>query len=284
MGKVTGISWTDATWNPWQGCHKISTGCKNCYMYKEKQRYGQQPDIVVRSKDATFYAPLRWEKVAQRTGAPMHVFTCSWSDFFIEEADEWRPSAFLIMARTPHLTYQILTKRPERIQIAIEQWIQCYHDGVPDWPFPNVWLGVSIENQATADERIPWLLQTPAAVRFLSCEPLLGPLLIRWWLDGNHPSGHRPDWAIIGGESGREARPCNLAWLRSMVRQCQDAGVPCWVKQLGSYSVGGCAALVDPESPALWDSRFHWHHKAGADPAEWPEDLRVQCFPEVSCG
>ena len=244
MGISSNISWCDSTWNPWQGCHKVSQGCKNCYMFTDKARYGQQPDIVVRSKDATFYAPLEWEKQATLTREPHRVFTCSWSDFFIEEADAWRPSALLIMARTPHLTYQILTKRPERIQIAIDQWNAAYHGGVPGWPFPNVWLGVSVENQATADERIPWLLKTPAALRFVSYEPALGPVdFTKVCLsDGDflgpylHSLGLDTclDWIICGGESGSRARPCNLAWLRSVVKQCQAAGVACFVKQLGS--------------------------------------------------
>ena len=159
------------------------------------------------------------------------------------------------------------------------------------WPVRSVWLGVSVENQATADARIPWLLKTPAALRFVSYEPALGPVdFTKICLsDGDflgpylHSLGldTRLDWIICGGESGLNARPCHLAWLRSVVKQCQNARVPCWVKQLGSHSVGGCAALVDPDSPALWDSRFHWQHRAGADPSEWPTDLQVQQFPEV---
>jgi protein gp37 len=162
MGEKTEIAWTEKTYNPWQGCTKMSPGCAHCYMFRDKRRYGQDPLVVVRSKDPTFYAPLRWRE-------PALVFTCSWSDFFHAAADEWRDDAWDVIRRTPHLTYQILTKRQDRI-------LQCLP---PDWGpvgWPNVWLGVSVENQHFADIRIPALLQVPARVRFLSCEPLLGPV------------------------------------------------------------------------------------------------------------
>lgn len=106
MGNSSNIEWTDATWNPWHGCHKVSQGCKNCYMFRDKRRYGQDPNVVTRAASTTFYAPLKWKK-------PRRIFTCSWSDFFIEEADPWRDEAFAIMALTPQHTYQVLTKRPE---------------------------------------------------------------------------------------------------------------------------------------------------------------------------
>src|SRR6266498_5551388 len=123
MGETTGIAWTQRTWNPWHGCHKVSAGCKNCYMFREKRQYGQDPDVVVRSK-TTFNAPLKWKDSAL-------VFTCSWSDWFIEEADPWRDEAWDVIRRTPHLTYQILTKRIERASSCLPK----------DWPLKNVWLG-----------------------------------------------------------------------------------------------------------------------------------------------
>ena len=148
MGKQTGISWCNHTWNPWQGCHKISEGCTNCYMFREKQRYGQEPDLVVRSAERTFNAPLRWNKQVQGNypcGKPL-VFVCSWSDFWIEEADAWRDEAMEIMANCSSLIFLILTKRPERIL----PWLDdaCYpSSGCPIEGFPNnVWLGVSVEN------------------------------------------------------------------------------------------------------------------------------------------
>jgi protein gp37 len=253
MGETTGIAWTDKTWNPFQGCHKVSEGCRHCYMFSEKIRYGQKPNVVVRSKPPTFNAPLKWTR-------PARVFTCSWSDFFIEEADPWRDEAWQIIRATPHLTYQILTKRPERMA-----------GRVPNPPLPNVWLGVSAEDQAALDKRLPLLVSTPAAVRFLSLEPLLGPIEAATWFHSAMTVGGRCaiDWAILGGESGPKARACDVAWIRSLVRQCRGAGVATFVKQLGR-----CPTLSGGETPGLRDRK-------GGDPDEWPEDLRVREFPEA---
>lgn len=225
MAKTTNISWADSTWNPWRGCRKVSAGCKNCYMYREQKRYGHDPSIVVKAADGTFYAPLRWKE-------PAFVFTCSWSDFFIEEADTWRVDAWDVIRRTPHLTYLVLTKRLENITGRVPY----------DWPLDNVWLGVSIEDQETADERIPRLLQIPATVRFVSAEPLLGPINISRWLSGSWKyydwaarggTMNHINWLIVGGESGPNARPCHPDWARSLRDQCIAAGIPFWFKQWG---------------------------------------------------
>jgi len=150
MAQTTGISWTDATWNPWHGCRKISAGCKYCYMFRDKERYGQDPTVVMRSK-SNFNDPLKWAMDTEQIGflpgkdkepsafVGMKIFTCSWSDFFIQEADEWRADAWNIIRDTPEFTYQILTKRPERI-------MECLP---PDWGrgYENVWLGVSVEDK-----------------------------------------------------------------------------------------------------------------------------------------
>lgn len=240
MAEQSQISWTESTWNPWHGCIKISPGCKNCYMYRDKERYGQDPRKIVRSK-TTFNDPLKWKE-------PRMVFTCSWSDFFIQEADEWRGAAWDIIRNTPQHTYQILTKRPERIA-----------DHLPsDWGngYSNVWLGVSCENQETADERIPILLNTPAAVHWVSAEPLLSPISFRWakwdmWKpnsrrlnrpgeegrDGmgasiNELDGLRMlDWIVFGGESGPDFRAMNIDGLRAGVEQCKAANVRVFTKQ-----------------------------------------------------
>lgn len=153
MGKQTAIAWTQKTWNPWQGCRKVSPGCKYCYMYRDKERYGQDPKTVIVSSPKTFFSPFGWKD-------PALVFTCSWSDWFISEADTWRPVAWDIIKSTPHLIYQILTKRPERILDALPA----------DWGtgYPNVWLGVSVENQETAQTRLPLLERIPAVLRFVS--------------------------------------------------------------------------------------------------------------------
>lgn len=275
MGDVTGIEWTNRTWNPWQGCTKVSPGCKNCYMYREKQMYGQDPRVVVRSKPPTFNKPLskKW------SSTPALVFTCSWSDWFHEGADTWRDEAWSIVHRTPHLTYQILTKRPERMLEHLPQAPRVPPQArAYDWPWPNVWLGVSVENQECADSRIPLLLSTPARLRFLSVEPLLGPVdLKRWLLPSERVGPPAPmdesglfrsplHWVIVGGESGPGARPMEMEWVGSVVDQCQHAGVPVFVKQLG----------------APWAKEIGAKDNKGGDPAEWPSGLQVREMPKVA--
>lgn len=274
MGETTGIEWTDSSWNPWHGCHKISPGCKNCYMFRDKARYGQDPNVVVRSK-TQFSQPLKWKESRK-------IFTCSWSDWFIEEADEWRDEAWDIIRRTPQHTYQILTKRIERA------------DGrIPVPVLPNVWLGVSAENQEWADKRVPLLLQTPAAKRFLSIEPQLGPVDLMWpetsnkaemccggtWLDEcacggrpvNPPLLHGIDWCIVGGESGHGARPMRVEWAESLIDQCRESGTACFVKQLGASPIWA-GAKSSPIEPSRGKND---------DMSKWPEALRVQQFPEA---
>src|SRR3990167_1086002 len=196
MGERTGIEWTDSTWNPWMGCHKVSPGCKYCYAERETTRLGKDFSQVRRSR-TTFDAPLRWKE-------PRRIFTCSFSDFFIEEADAWRDEAWEVVRQTPQHIYQILTKRPERIAEHLPK--MCFICGVEKprdyrtfmtsclqciwWPWPNVWLGTSVENQKYAEERIPKFVAVPAKVHFLSCEPLLGPLNLSSYgkgIDGGFP-------------------------------------------------------------------------------------------------
>jgi protein gp37 len=221
MAKNSGIDWTDHTWNPWQGCRKVSPGCANCYMYRDKARYGQDPTTVVRSKPGTFNAPLHWKD-------PARVFVCSWSDFFIEDADDWRDEAWEIMRRTPHLTYMLLTKRAENIKDRLP----------PDWPLKNVWLGVTAENQQTANERLAVLLfDVPATKRFVSVEPMVGPVdlghaLCKAWSDGGATMGRYLDWVICGGESGPEAREMLPEWALLLKRQCASSNTPFFMKQM----------------------------------------------------
>ncbi|SHN77483.1 protein gp37 [Desulfitobacterium chlororespirans DSM 11544] len=235
MAENSRIEWTDHTWNPWQGCHPVSPGCDHCYMYRDKNRYGQDPATVKRSSNQTFRSPLKL-----KSGL---VFTCSWSDFFIEEADEWREEAWEIIRKTPQLTYQILTKRPVNIV-----------DRLPsDWGngWPNVWLGVTAENQEQADKRIPLLLRIPAAVRFVSVEPMLGPINLMYidhdWqtnaLTGKQFDMGRPwkdtgklAWVICGGETGPGARPMHPDWVRDLRDQCRATDVPFLFKQWGEYA------------------------------------------------
>src|SRR3990167_9412084 len=202
MGKDSKISWTTHTYNPWIGCHKVSPGCKHCYAETLVMRMGRVFSIVRRAAHATFNAPLKWKPIrgdwgrGDILGDRQYVFTCSISDFFIEEADAWRDEAWEIIRRTPHLTYQILTKRPERIAEHLPE--TCFHCGndaregdcdCETWGYwntkstypapgfwPNVWLGTSVENQKCAEIRIPQLVSVPANVHFLSCEPLLGAI------------------------------------------------------------------------------------------------------------
>lgn len=280
MGELTAIAWTEKTWNPVQGCHKISAGCKHCYMFAEKTRYGQDPNTVIRSKDATFYAPLKWEE-------PALIFTCSWSDWFIEDADQWRPEMWNVVRRTPQHTYQILTKRADRIANHLP----------PDWGdgWANVWLGVSIENEEMAEARLPHLLKAPAAVRFFSAEPLLGPLDLNFWLtsywdskifdpitkrQGSWCENDSEDtglhWGIVGGESdgpyGTNARGCNMEWIHSLIEQCGAADVPIFVKQLGAkpYYIDNATGakvafhITDPKGENVRDFPRHF-------PRQWPK-------------
>ena len=255
MGATTGIAWADATWNCWQGCTKVSAGCAHCYMYREKTQYGQDPSIVVRSKPATFNAPLKWD-------AGKRVFVCSWSDFFHEAADAWRADAWSIIRQRTDLTFLILTKRIERVSKLLP-----WGPGVAKPP-RHVWLGVSVEDQATADTRIPLLLQTPAEVRFVSVEPMLGPVDLHkfLWIDGPLIPGDRivsrawnsSLWVICGGESGPQARPMMVNWALNIRDQCRIAGVPLFVKQISLLEKG------------------RW--RVSKDMHEWPEPLRVQEF------
>ena len=270
MARNSAIAWTNHTWNPWRGCHKISPGCAQCYMFREQRRWGHKPDEVMRAKDTTFRSPLNWP-------GPAYVFTCSWSDFFIEEADEWRGEAWDIIRATP-LIYQILTKRVENVA---ERLPTDWGDG-----WNNVWLMASAENQEWLERRINGLLSIPAVLHGLSLEPLLGPVdLSKYLLCQQYPGPmieprkgtiggkampaarfHPPlSWVIVGGESDRKApRPMELDWARSIIEQCRAAGVACFVKQLGSAWAGEAGAK-------------DWK---GADPSEWPADLQVRQFPD----
>jgi len=237
------IQWTEKTWNPWHGCRKISTGCKYCYMYRDKERYGQDPTTVLRSK-STFDNPLKW------TDGKL-IFTCSWSDWFIEDADAWRQDAWEVIRNSPQHTFQILTKRPERIHENLPEWFDAIAD--------RTWIGVSVENQDHID-RLKYLSDLPC-LTFASFEPLLGA--IKW-----NKGMSALDWCIIGGESGNEAgewkyRPCKLEWIEGL---CSDAirnDIPVFVKQLGTYQ----AKLLGLKN------------RHGGDIFEFPPAVRRREFP-----
>lgn len=208
MAKDSAIEWTDATWNPWMGCTKVSEGCKNCYMFREQKQYGHDPTVLRRSK-TTFRDPLKWKE-------PRMIFVCSWSDFFHEDVPhEWRVSAWTIMRNTPRHTYLLLTKRPENVKYMI----------LSDWfkQSSHIRLGVTVENQQHVS-RLSELYSIPASIKFLSAEPLLGPL------DLSEHMGFI-DWVIVGGESGPSFRFMKQEWATSIRDQCVEAGVPFFFKQ-----------------------------------------------------
>lgn len=276
MSDNTAIEWADATWNPITGCSVVSAGCTNCYaMRLAGGRLRHHPTRAgltvptkagpvwtgeVRFNEAALLQPMRWTR-------PRRIFVCAHGDLFHEAIPTWWIDfVFAHMATTERHTFLVLTKRPARMRMF------CGSTSVP----PNVWLGVSVEDQRTADERIPLLLSTPAARRWISAEPLLGPVDLNRRTFVHCPTHdtaygfclqdcgdwRRLDWVVVGGESGPGARGCDVQWIRDIVRTCAATGTPCFVKQLGSNS----------------DYRAT---KKGADPMEWPEDLRVRQWP---CG
>ncbi len=257
MGDETGIEWTDHTCNFWHGCAKISAGCANCYMFAGKTRWGQDPRVVVRSADS-FRKPLaKTRDGAWKWADGDKVFICSWSDFFLEEADPWRSEAWDVLRQRPGLTKQILTKRADRIASNLPA---DWHDG-----YPNAWLGVSVENRK-AVARVAHLVEVPASVRFLSVEPLLEDVAYDLvpYLSGI-------DWVIVGGESGPGSRPCHTLWVAAIVEVCRAAGVACFVKQLGLHPEGPHGALGLAS-------------RKGGDMAEWPAELRVREWPRPRPG
>ena len=310
MGEKTKIAWCDATWNPWRGCTKIAAGCVNCYAEADfdKRRHvavwGPQGTRVV-TEEANWRKPLAWNRAAEKAGVRRRVFCASLADVFEDHHALYAPREALVrlIRATPDLDWLLLTKRPENVtrlwlQATItSETLEAFDAGQSlDLPQSNVWTGTSVENQAAADLRIPELLKVPAVVRFLSIEPLLGPI------DLHLNASERPDWVIVGGESGPRARPCNVAWIRSIVAQCRGAAIPVFVTQLGSRIIGqyygdgplgdamsshpysvvssaGHAIPADTRPPPGALIRGRLEDGKGGDPAEWPEDLRVREFP-----
>lgn len=291
MSQKTAISWTDHTFNPWWGCTKVSPGCANCYAERDAKRYGHdiwgpgKPRRVFGTKH--WAEPGRWNRVAERERVRKRVFCASMADIFEDEALVGeRNLLYDTIDATPWLDWQLLTKRPENFQGALPaRWLLD--------PPKNVWLGVSVEDQATADERIPLLLQTQAALRFVSYEPALAPVDFGMYLSRTNmpglnlmPGFRDPlpgiDWVIVGGESGPGARPFNLAWARASVAQCKATGVAVFVKQLGARTVGPRLHAPTPNDPGTVAFLPRWADAKGGDPTEWPVDLRVQEFPKAA--
>lgn len=228
MAKNSAIEWTHHTFNPWWGCTKVSPGCKNCYAEAFARRIGR--NIWGAGKERRFFGeahwrePHKWNTEAASAGVRRRVFCASMADVFENRPDlaPLRERLWKLIAETPALDWLLLTKRPERALKSVPWGAK--------WP-ANVWAGVTAENQRWALKRIPLLLDLPAAVRFLSCEPLLGPLDLGTWLTG----ARRVDWVIAGGESGHNARPMNPEWARQLRNQCLAASVPFHFKQWGHW-------------------------------------------------
>lgn len=250
MAANSKIEWTHHTFNPWIGCQKISPGCDHCYAETQNNHRKFNPAgwgahaSRKRTSQAYWRQPLKWDREAHAAGERRRVFCASLADVFDNHAsitNEWRSDLWQMIWQTRNLDWLLLTKRPQNMAKMLP------FDWGDGWQ--NVWLGATVENQEEADRRIPILLSTPAAVRFLSCEPLLGPLSFRWakwdnWLnkDGesrqtvNEYDGLRMiNWIICGGESGKSARPMHPDWARSLRDQCQAANVPFFFKQWGEY-------------------------------------------------
>jgi protein gp37 len=284
MGLVTKIQWTDSTFNPWRGCAKVSEGCRHCYAAAMSVRnpsvlgvWGRDGTRVVAS-ESKWREPLIWDRAAKAKGVRHRVFCASLADVFEDWSGpmvdaggnpvrragqdhhaltmtDMRYRLFDLIDLTPNLDWLLVTKRPENVP---DMWCGGYRD--------NVWLLTSVEDQETAENRIPSLTacRDLASVLGLSMEPLLGPVDLGRWL-----SVSSFDWVIVGGESGPGARSCDTSWIRAIRDQCEKAGVACFVKQLGSRPVEAGRRM------GLRDSK-------GGDPGEWPEDLRdCRQFPRV---
>ncbi|MFJ1827409.1 DUF5131 family protein [Streptomyces sp. NPDC088178] len=299
MADKTGIEWTEQTWNPTTGCDRISPGCDNCYaltMAKRLKGMGSTkyqtdgnpktsgPGFGFATHASAITEPLRWKK-------PRKVFVNSMSDLFhAGNPDANLHLIFGVMAATPQHTYQVLSKRHGRMRSLLNDpqfshMVRHRAEGYGrppvagwTWPLPNVWLGVSVENQKWADIRIKALAQTPAAVRFLSCEPLIGPVRLNrghaycpthdfpgGFCSGPCPDLILPDWIIIGGESGPGARPFEPLWAADLIDDARLAGSAPFVKQLGS----------------AWARENNASDTKGGKPADWPEHLRVREYPDT---
>lgn len=269
MGENSNIEWTDHTFNPWIGCTKVSAACDHCYaeawdargLQQRETRWGPHADRT-RTSAANWRKPLAWNKAAAASGTRARVFCASLADVFDNHASilpAWRSDLFSLISQTPHLDWLLLTKRPQNIARMMPNYLHTKRE------WSNVWLGTTAENQTEADRRIPHLLAVPAAVRFLSMEPLFGPVDLSHWMGVNHSrdnnlsdpetraainkmillareqfraehGNHGISWVIVGGESGPHARPMHPDWARSLRDQCAAAGVPFLFKQWGEWT------------------------------------------------
>lgn len=315
-----GIAWSEHTWNPVRGCSRVSKGCEHCYAEGVARRFsgpGQPYEGLVRL-DADGKAKAQWNGtvrvISEHLGDPLRwtrprlVFVNSMSDLFHENlAFEAIASIFGVMYASPQHTFQILTKRPERARDFFA-WVaerrgKRWREATGEYPtdeclnwardgFPvlrNAWLGVSVEDQESANKRIPILMELPATVRWVSYEPAIGPLRFDQVPGQSRVGAPVPDWIVVGGESGPGARDFELAWARSVIEQCRIPGVRVFVKQVGARPVYEYKDLSENQFAALDASEDGYHrgdpvvmrlaNKKGGDMAEWPEDLRVREWP-----
>jgi protein gp37 len=243
VAKNSRIEWTTHTFNPWWGCVKLSPACKHCYAEAWAKRVGQ--DVWGISSSRRFFGekhwaePFKWNAAAEASGERARVFCASMADVFEDrvELGVWREKLWALIEATPALDWLLLTKRIERVASSVP-WKQ-------KWP-ANVWIGTTVENQVWAEKRLPKLVQLPASVRFISAEPLLGPVdLSRWILS--------IDWVITGGESGPKARPSSPSWFRGLLNQCMAAEVPFHFKQWGDWAPGQGINLAKARSKSVDD-------------------------------
>lgn len=257
MGENSKIEWTHATFNPWWGCVKVSPGCEHCYAETFAKRTGHSiwgPAATTQRRtfgDKHWQEPLKWNEDAVKAGERRRVFCASMADVFEAHPQLHTERALLwvLIEQTPALDWLLLTKRPENIADMVPSWWTT--DGYPN----NVWIGASVENQAAADKRIPVLATIPAEVRFLSCEPLLGPVDLTPWMGEREWTQVAPgvrtrqgplvDWVIVGGESGPGARPMHPDWARSLRDQCHAAGVAYHFKQWGGVRKHETGRILD---------------------------------------
>jgi len=326
MAAETSIEWTHppgyrgATWNALAGCSLLSPGCKNCYAMRMAARLEAMGQAKYAGTTKKANGKILWTgkvnldeaalQIPLKTKTPTAYFVNSMSDLFHEDVpDEFIDSVFRVMIECNRHIFQVLTKRADRMSAYCgNRWGTFAAGTFP--PATNIWLGVSCEDQQRADERIPLLLQTPAAVRFLSCEPLLGPIdLHKAFFVGDEGGweyvGSRRQmiqWCIVGGESGPGARACDIAWIRSLIEQCKNAGTACFVKQLGKLPYDSDAMSAIPGATRKWTiepgqeaspemletlgrclkagSMYLRNHK-GADMKEWPYELCVREYPTL---
>lgn len=248
MGESSNIAWTHNTFNPWIGCTKVSPACDRCYAedwaktYRSKDvvwgKPGQRANLV-KTSESTWRQPIKWNRAAEKAGERKRVFCASLADVFDTQANpEWRAQLWQLIFATPHLDWLLLTKRPQNMRDMVP-----WADG-SERPWRNVWLGTTAENQEEYDRRKPLLMGVPAAVHFLSMEPLLGPIA--------QDDGPHPNWVIVGGESGSGFRTMGMGWVESIRAQCANRNIAFFFKQ-DSSTKSGCKGRA---SESLWRAKY----------------------------